>query len=40
LTSGVLEASAKSKALGNKSIETPQLAIAYKAPTQSEYTRT
>jgi hypothetical protein len=40
LTTGVLEASAKSRAGGNKAVETPQLAIAYRAPNKSEYTRT
>lgn len=40
LTAGVLEAGAASQSRGHKAVETPQLAIAYKAPAKSEYTRT
>lgn len=39
LTSGMLEACLTSKVTGQKKLETPQLAVAYQAPAESQYCR-
>jgi hypothetical protein len=40
LTSGILEACLTSKARLNQRIETPQLAVSYQPPAESQYART
>jgi hypothetical protein len=40
LTSGILEAGVTSRAHLNQRIETPQLAVSYQPPTESQYART
>jgi hypothetical protein len=40
LTSGILEACLTSKVEDHKPLATPQLAVSYKPPTQSQYCRT
>jgi hypothetical protein len=40
LTSGILEACLTSKARLNARLETPQLAVKYQPPAESQYART
>jgi hypothetical protein len=40
LTSGILEAALTSRAHANQRLETPQLAVRYQPPAESQYART
>jgi len=40
LTSGILEAAMRSRARLNQRLETPQLALSYQPPAETQYART